>query len=217
MCVYVSVDIYIFLIFYTSVTFWYYTNLSLLLIQPVGCHMLIKNIIITMIINNWKLRTWIECSAIVCRTASRFATTRACRTWWNRNAERTRWCGSRTSFGSFAASRRSVLTSSTFRRPTTPTSTWPTATFSQVSNVSLSVGRSVGRDGRVGSSVGQSVGRLIRQSDDRPVPSLYVALCWFEQTRLSKRGYMIVALGTRLGPSHYHQTRCINRDDCTPC
>ena len=50
MCVYVSVDIYIFLIFCTSVTFWYYTNVALLLIQPVGCHMLIKNIIIIIII-----------------------------------------------------------------------------------------------------------------------------------------------------------------------
>ena len=46
MCVYVSVDVYIFLIFCTSVTFWYYTNLALILIQPVGCHMLIKNTII---------------------------------------------------------------------------------------------------------------------------------------------------------------------------
>ena len=46
MYVYVNVDIYIFLIFCTSVTFQYYTHLALLLIQPVGCNMLIKNIII---------------------------------------------------------------------------------------------------------------------------------------------------------------------------
>ena len=52
MCVYVSIDIYIFLIFCTFVTFWYNTNLALLLIQPVGCHMLIKNIIITLLLNN---------------------------------------------------------------------------------------------------------------------------------------------------------------------
>ena len=49
MCVYVSVDIYIVLIFCTSVTFWYYTNLALLIIQPVFCHMPIKNIIIVII------------------------------------------------------------------------------------------------------------------------------------------------------------------------
>ena len=56
MCVYVSVDIYIFLIFCTSVTFWFYINLALLLIQPDGCHILIKNIIT--IITYWLGLAW---------------------------------------------------------------------------------------------------------------------------------------------------------------
>ena len=57
-CLYVSVDIYKFLILFTSVTFWYYTHLALLLIQLVGCHILMENISINPV--SWLSHTTIE-------------------------------------------------------------------------------------------------------------------------------------------------------------